>query len=264
MTMISCPHELITIAHQLADAAGLVVTSYFRKSFAVEEKRDLSPVTAADRKAEQAIHALLARLRPDDGVIGEEFGTERDNAEFVWVIDPIDGTKAFISGKPVFGTLIALLHGDTPILGVIDQPILKERWVGAIGHPTTYNGTVCRTRPCGKLQDTIVNLGTKAFPFGNAVSLDAYRRIAKMAKTKTVDSDCYSYAMLASGYVDLCLEHDLKLYDYAALVPVVEGAGGSVTDWKGQRLTRTSPGYVLAVGDLRLLDETVRLLEGAL
>lgn len=264
MTLKTCPQELIDVAHTLANASGQVVSAYFRQSFAVEEKKDLSPVTAADRKAEQAIHALLAKLRPDDGVVGEEFGVERENAEFVWVIDPIDGTKAFVSGKPIFGTLIALLHDGVPVLGIIDQPILKERWIGAIGHETLFNNKLCRTRPCSLLQDAIINMGAQAFPFGNAVSLDAYRRLAKSAKTTTVGGDCYAYGLTASGHIDICIEHDLKLYDFAAVVPVIEGAGGSVTDWKGQRLTRNSAGNVLAVGDVRLLEQAVTLLEGAL
>lgn len=264
MTIHVCPPEFLALAHKLAEASGEVVRTYFRQSFAVEGKKDLSPVTIADRKAEQALHVLLAKERPDDGVIGEEFGVEREHAEFVWVIDPIDGTRAFVSGKPMFGTLIALLQNGVPILGVIDQPILKERWIGATGHETTLNGKVCRTRPCSKLCDSIVNLGPQAFPFGNAVSLDAYRRLAKAALTTTVAGDCYTYGLIASGHIDLCIEHDLQLYDFAALVPIIEGAGGCVTDWKGQKLTRESPGNVLAVGDIRLLEETVNLLAGAL
>ncbi|MGE4352162.1 MAG: histidinol-phosphatase [Bdellovibrionales bacterium] len=264
MTLQTCPPELMDVACKLADAAGEVIASYFRTSFAIEEKRDLSPVTVADRKAEQAMHALLAKLRPDDGIIGEEFGSERESAEFVWVIDPIDGTRAFLSGKPMFGTLISVLHDGLPILGVIHQPILKERWIGARGHETTLNGTICRTRPCSKLRDAVANLGPQAFPFGNAVSLDAYRRVAKGALTTTVAGDCYTYGLIASGFLDLCIEHDLKLYDFAALVPIIEGAGGCVTDWQGRKLDRNSTGNVLAVGDVRLLEEVVTLIEGAL
>ncbi|MDD3182669.1 MAG: histidinol-phosphatase [Alphaproteobacteria bacterium] len=264
MTIHICPAEFLAFAHKMADASGEVVRSYFRQSFAVEEKKDLSPVTIADRKAEQAMHVLLAQERPDDGVIGEEFGVEREDAELLWVIDPIDGTRAFVSGKPMFGTLISLLQDGVPILGVIDQPILRERWIGAIGHETTFNGKVARTRPCSKLAHAIVNLGPQAFPFGNAVSLDAYRRVAKAALTTTVAGDCYTYGLFSSGHIDLCIEHDLKIYDFAALVPIVEGAGGCVTDWKGQKLTRQSTGNVLAAGDIRLLEETVALIEGAL
>ncbi|MFA6279952.1 MAG: histidinol-phosphatase [Bdellovibrionales bacterium] len=264
MPLSFCPPELLALAHQLADVSGDVIRSFYRTSMAVEGKVDLSPVTAADRKAEQVLHVMLAQERPNDGIIGEEFGVERENAEYVWVIDPIDGTRAFVSGKPLFGTLIALLHEGVPVMGVIDQPILKERWIGAAGHETTLNGQRCRTRPCSQLHDAIVCMGPQAFPFGNAVSLDAYRRVAKKAKTTTVGGDCYSYGLIASGHIDLCIEHDLSLYDFAALVPVVEGAGGCITDWQGQKLTRESKGQILAASDSRLIEETVTLLEGVL
>lgn len=262
--MLSCPAELIEIAKRMADESAAVVQSYFRSSFAVEGKPDLSPVTIADRKAEQTMRVFLAQNRPMDGVIGEEFGAERPEAEFVWVIDPIDGTRAFASGKPLFGTLIALLHEGVPVLGVIDQPVLGERWTGAAGHETLLNGKACRARPCASLADALANMGPQAFPFGNAVSLDAYRRIAKHVRMTTMGGDCYSYGLLASGHIDVAIEHDLKLYDFAALVPIVEGAGGIMTDWQGNPLTRFSDGRVLALGDRRLLGEAVHLLEGAL
>jgi len=264
MPMISCPAELIAFANRLADESSAVVKRYFRTSFAVEGKPDLSPVTIADRKTEQTMHVLLAQERPNDGIIGEEFGAERADAPYVWVIDPIDGTRAFIAGKPIFGTLIALLYEGAPILGIIDQPILGERWVGAVGHETTFNGKTCHTRLCPDLADAVANMGAQAFPFGNAVSLDAYRRVAKHVKTTSVGGDCYSYGLLASGHIDFIIEHDLKIYDYAALIPVVEGAGGVIADWQGQKLTRTSKGQVLALGDRRLLERTVQLMEGVL
>lgn len=264
MPMISCPENLIALANRLADESGAVAKRYFRSSFAVEGKPDLSPVTIADRKAEQVLHVMLAQERPKDGIIGEEFGSERAEAEFVWVIDPIDGTRAFITGKPLFGTLIALLHEGVPVLGVIDQPILGDRWIGAVGHETRLNGKTCRTRPCSALADAVANMGPQAFPFGNAVSLDAYRRVAKHVKTTSVGGDCYAYGLLASGQFDLAIEHDLKIYDYAALIPVIEGAGGAITDWQGKKLTRESKGQVLATGDIRLLEQAVRLLEGVL
>ncbi len=264
MPLSLCSPDLLALAHQLADVSGDVIRGFYRTPLAIEGKADLSPVTAADRKAEQVLHVLLAQERPNDGIIGEEFGVERENVEYVWVIDPIDGTRAFVSGKPLFGTLIALLHEGVPVLGVIDQPILQERWIGAAGHETTLNGQRCRARSCASLFDAVVCMGAQAFPFGNAVSLDAYRRVAKKAKTTTVGGDCYSYGLLASGYIDVCIEHDLSLYDFAALVPVVEGAGGRMTDWQGKTLTRESKGQILAAGDSRMIDETVTLLEGVL
>ncbi len=206
----------------------------------------------------------MARERPDDGIIGEEFGPEKEEAEYVWVLDPIDGTRAFAAGKPLFCTLIALLRDGVPILGVIDQPILGERWVGALGQGTTFNGRPCRTRPCASLSDAVANLGPQAFPFGNAVSLDAYRRVAKRARTTSVGGDAYTYGLVASGYIDLAIEHGLKIYDFAALVPVVEGAGGMMTDWRGNPLSRESEGKIIALGDGNLIGPAIELLEGAL
>lgn len=264
MPLTTVPAELIEVANRLADASGEVIRGYFRTPFSVEGKRDLSPVTIADRKAEQALRALLAKERPSDGVIGEEFGVEQENAPYVWVLDPIDGTRAFASGKPLFGTLIALLHEGVPVLGVIDQPISKERWIGAVGHTTTLNGKACKTRACPQLSGAVANLGPQAFPFGNSVALDPYRRIAKGALTTTTGGDCYTYGLVASGFIDIAIEHDLKLYDFAALVPVVEGAGGLMCDWKGQPLTKDSIGQILAVGDKNLMTEVVTLLEGVL
>ncbi|HAX92256.1 MAG TPA: histidinol-phosphatase [Rhodospirillaceae bacterium] len=264
MPHTTCPPELLALANRLADTSGDVIRQYYRSAFVVEEKTDQSPVTIADKKTEQALLAMLAQERPQDGVIGEEFGNARENADYVWVLDPIDGTRAFASGKPLFGTLIALLHEGVPVLGVIDQPILKERWVGAVGHDTTFNGQKCRTRTCSQLSDAIANLGPQAFPFGSEESLTPYRNVAKNAKTTTVGGDCYSYGLVASGHIDLCIEHDLKLYDYAALIPVIEGAGGFVTDWQGNKPTTTSNGQILAAGDIRLIQETIELIEGAL
>src|SRR5436309_8793356 len=139
------------LAEALADAAGAVIRPYFRQKIAVDDKADASPVTIADREAEQAMRALIEARFPGDGIFGEEFGTVREGAEFVWVLDPIDGTKSFISGIPLFGTLIALAHRGRPILGIIDQPVLRERWIGVGGRPTTFNGARVRCRRCPAL-----------------------------------------------------------------------------------------------------------------
>src|SRR6187551_3744988 len=141
----------LALAVDMADAAGAAIRPYFRQPIAVDDKHDLSPVTIADRSAEAAMRRLIAARFPEHGIIGEEFGPERDGAEFVWVLDPIDGTKSFISGVPLFGTLIALAQARRPILGIIDQPISRERWIGAAGRPTTFNGAPVRCRPCAAL-----------------------------------------------------------------------------------------------------------------
>jgi len=254
-----CLPEFIALAHRLAEASGEVIRRYFRASINVEGKGDLSPVTIADREAEQAIRALLAKERPNDGIWGEEFGKERMDAEYVWVIDPIDGTRAFVTGKPVFGTLIALMREGEPVLGIIDQPVLRERWIGALGHPTQLNGKECRVRSCPSLEQAVVNLSPNT-SFETEKGMEPFRNIARVCKTTSMGGDCYVYGLLASGFVDLIVETGLKLHDFAALVPVVTGAGGKVTDWHGQPLGMHSKGEVLASGDPRVAQTVVEIL----
>ncbi|CAN0533408.1 unnamed protein product, partial [Laminaria digitata] len=206
----ACPTELIALAHRLADASGPVIRGYFRQPIPVDGKADASPVTAADREAEQAIRAILADARPDDGIIGEEFGNTGIDAEYVWVIDPIDGTKSFISGRPIFGTLIALTRNGTPILGVIDQPVNGERWVGAPGADTLYNGAPVRVRACPSLADAIA--GTTAPDLFGPGQGDRWREVAAGAKHVVYGGDCYTYAQIASGFVDVVLEAGLQTY----------------------------------------------------
>ena len=244
----------IALAHALADAAGAAIRPYFRARYALELKPDDTPVTQADREAEAAIRAVIESMRPDDGVIGEEYGAHRPDAERVWVLDPIDGTRAFIAGRPIFGTLIALLEDGRPVLGVIDQPISGERWIGATGRPTRFNGAPVRTRACPRLSRALFATTAPWFCGG----FDALR--AATGDT-VLGGDCYNYALLASGHVDLVVEEGLKLHDWAALLPVVEGAGGAMTDWTGAPLTPASNGRIVAVGDKALLPEILPLLE---
>jgi histidinol phosphatase-like enzyme (inositol monophosphatase family) len=262
--MPSCPDlsPFLDLANRLADASGDVIRKYFRAQFEVVEKADSSPVTIADRESEQALRVLLAKSRPDDGVWGEEFGCNRMDAPFVWVFDPIDGTRAFACGKPLFGTLIGLLYEGRPVLGVIDQPILKERWIGADGIGSFFNAKPCKTRSCAGLKDAVVTLSPHPFPEGGEAETIPFRKIAKQVKTTSMYGDCYAYGLLASGFTDLVLENGLKLHDFAALVPVVRNAGGAMTDWQGGELGTGSTGEVLAVGDTRVLRETFDFLRG--
>lgn len=239
--------DLIAFAHKLADASGTVIRPYFRSRLGIETKGDQSPVTLADRGAEKAIRDILMRERPQDGIFGEEFGVSNDKADLVWVIDPIDGTRAFITGKPTFGTLIALMHRGKPVLGVIDQPVLRERWIGGGGLPALFNGQPTRTRPCLSLDRAYLNATTPDMFKGPEVAIfDAFR---KKVKESHFGGDCIAYGLLASGHLDMVMEASLKLHDFAALVPVIEAAGGIVTDWQGQALTPDSNGQVLASGD---------------
>jgi histidinol-phosphatase len=202
---------------------------------------------------------LIAERFPEHGIYGEEFGQERVGAEFTWVLDPIDGTKSFISGVPLFGTLIALAHQGRPILGIIDQPISRERWIGAAGRPTTFNGAPVRTRPCPAL--TAATLFSTSPDMFRGDDAPAHARVAAAAKLVRFGADCYAYGILALGTIDLVIEASLKPYDFSAMVPIVTGAGGIASDWRGAPLTLASDGRVLVAGDRRAHLEALALLE---
>lgn len=239
--------RLVELANELAEAVRPIAARYFRTGVAVDNKSDESPVTIADREAETVMRELLIRHMPEHGVFGEEHGAVRTDAEYVWVLDPIDGTKAFITGLPIFGTLIALFHRGKPVLGVIDQPILKERWVGIAGQRSTLNGKPIHVRACTALGNAYMySTAPSMFPANYAAPHEA---LTKKVKLFRWGGDCYAYGLLAAGHVDLVVEASLKLYDYAALIPVITGAGGLITDWKGRALDMTSDGSVLAAGD---------------
>ena len=248
----------LALALRLADAAGEVIRPYFRKPIAVIDKPDLTPVTAADRAAEETMRGLIEARFPEHGILGEEFGRAREGAEFIWTLDPIDGTKSFISGVPLFGTLIALTRDRRPIVGVIDQPISRERWVGASGRQTTLNGAAIRCRPCPVLAAaTLFTTTPDMFKGEDAAS---FVRVSAAVKLTRFGADCYAYGLLAAGFVDLVLEANLKPYDFCAMVPIVEGAGGVATDWRGGRLHLASDGRILVAGDRRAHDAALGLL----
>ncbi len=253
--------NLVALANSLADAARPIVARYFRTPVAIDDKSDASPVTIADREAETAMRALLTKHVPEHGVFGEEHGAERTDAEYVWVLDPIDGTKAFITGLPIFGTLIALLRRGVPVLGVIDQPILGERWLGVEGQPSTLNGRPIAVRACPALEGAYM-YSTAPIMFPGAFA-KKHEALAQRVKLFRWGGDCYAYGLLAAGHVDLVVENDLKLYDFAALVPVISGAGGLITDWRGQPLDMHSDGSVLAAGDPTVHRAAIGILSGA-
>ncbi|MDR3439182.1 MAG: histidinol-phosphatase [Telmatospirillum sp.] len=242
-----CPDEHVALALRLADAARTVTRGYFRKPVTVFDKADASPVTVADREAEAVMRRLIEETAPDHGIYGEEYGAVRTDAEWVWVLDPVDGTKAFITGKPSFGTLIALLHRGTPVLGIIDQPILDERWLGVAGRPTTLNGQPIRVRACSDIKlAALYATAPEMFTGPDANSWEALRSRVKLPR---YGADCYAYGLLAAGFVDLVVEASLQPYDYLPLVAVIEGAGGIFTDWQGKKLGLKSDGRVVAAGD---------------
>ena len=266
------PTDYLSVARAAADAAAEAVRPYFRMGLVADDKADDSPVTLADRAAEQAMRAVLARHCPDHGIIGEEFGetagsrtggstTGGGAGAFRWVLDPIDGTRAFITGRTTFGTLIALMEGETPVIGIIDQPITRERWVGVAGQPTEFTGPLggrAGCRPCPAL--ALAELSCTSPDIFSAATRPGFDRLRAAARRTSWGGDCYGFGLLALGQIDVIVEDDLKPWDWAALVPVIEGAGGSITDWTGAPLRLGTSGRVVALGDPALLPAVVDAL----
>ncbi len=228
----------IAFAGRLADAAGEIALRYFRTAVAVDDKADASPVTIADKTAEKVMREMIARERPEDGIIGEEFGRERAGAGRVWILDPIDGTKSFISGRPMFGTLVSLAFDGVPQLGVVDCSAVGERWVGVKGRRTTHrlrDGSTreVRVRACADLGLATLYCSS---PLMFKEHFPAFERVREKVKLPMYGGDCYAYGLVASGFADLDIEAGLQVYDYAAVAPVIEGAGGIMTDWRGRPL----------------------------
>lgn len=215
-----------------AQSGAFIRPHYGRLDLAVETKSDASPVTLADRGAEALMRGLIAKKFPGHGIIGEEFGSERPDAEFVWVLDPIDGTKSFITGVPLWGTLIALLHHGQPILGVINQPVLDQLMLGD-GTTTTLNGRTVRCRSTTQIEQSTLLTSDPLNParYQDGPAFAALSRRARLVRTW---GDCYGYLLVASGWADVCLDPIMNPWDIAALVPIIRGAGGSITDWQGE------------------------------
>ncbi|TQF78340.1 inositol monophosphatase family protein [Elioraea sp. Yellowstone] len=242
----------LAAAEAAADAAAAAIRPWFRARLAIERKDDASPVTAADRAAEQAMRAVLAAAFPDHGILGEEFGHDRPEAPLQWVLDPIDGTKSFVTGRPTYGSLIALLEEGTPVLGVMSQPSIGERWIGLRGRPTLFfsplgGPAVARCRPCTALAEAQLSVTT--LDLFTPDTRPRWERLAARAAQVTWGGDCYAHGLLALGLIDLVAETTYRIWDWAALVPIIEGAGGVITDWSGRALRPGADGSVLAAGD---------------
>jgi myo-inositol-1(or 4)-monophosphatase len=226
----------IQVAQELADRAGGIARSYFRKDPQVTLKEGLSPVTAADLAIERAMRDLLQQYLPSHGILGEEYGmTQSQDSRYLWVLDPIDGTTSFACGKPTFCTLIALLEDDKPILGIIDQPITRERWLGLAGERSQFNGAYIPEREAAVSQELRLACTTPAM-FKTDEEKTKWQEIQRRASVISYGGDAYNYGLLALGCLDLICEADLKFYDVAALIPIIEGAGGRISDWQGQAL----------------------------
>jgi inositol-phosphate phosphatase / L-galactose 1-phosphate phosphatase / histidinol-phosphatase len=223
-------------------------------------KPDRSFVTALDSEIEHRLRQMIVQRFPDHGILGEEGDATALDAEYVWILDPIDGTAPFIAGSPVYGTLIALAHRGTPILGIIDQAVTPDRWIGVHGRPTVHTSGPCRTRACGELKQAILTTSNPVFfPDRERPVLDALRSATAW---RIYGACCMAYGLLASGRTDVAIDTGLKIYDYAPFVPIIEGAGGIITDWEGRPLTLTSGPRVLAAGNRSLHAEALALLAG--
>lgn len=255
--------SLVAFAGRLADAARIVTVPAFKAGLAIDQKgpagNRAQPVTEADRNAEQAMRRLIGETYPDHGVLGEEFGHHRPDAEYCWVLDPIDGTRAFIAGFALFGTLIALAHKGRPLIGVIDQPVLDERVIGT-PQGTTLNGTPVTTRACRDLDQAVYAM-TDHMMMETPAQRAAHQKITERAAVTQYGGNCYAFAMLAAGHVDLACEGDLKPWDVFALVPVIQGAGGVITGWDGGPAWQRS--LIVAAGDPALHASLLPLLSGA-
>jgi inositol-phosphate phosphatase / L-galactose 1-phosphate phosphatase / histidinol-phosphatase len=251
--------ELASFFHDLADASGRIALTHFRSDIDFERKRDLSPVTIADRSIEQELRRLISMRFPDHGILGEETGSTPGD-RYTWYLDPIDGTKSFISGMPLFGTLIALADESKGVIvaGMIDMPALAERWYGTPSG-TTFNDMPARVSRAVNLEDA--QIYTSSPDFFSPEDWARYDVLSRRAMFRRFGGDCYQYGLLASGHCDLVVESSLKSFDFMALVPVIEGAGGVIRDWEGRPLTRGSDGRVVAAANETLLRQALAILK---
>ena len=250
----------LALAIALANESRPRSLARFRTPLDVESKADESPVTIADREVEAAMRERINTDCPADGIYGEEHGRERLNADFVWVLDPIDGTRSYITGSPLWGTLIALLWRGQPVLGLVDIPATSERWLARAGTVPTFMNRPCRTSGCAVLADARVY--TTSPDVFDAHGWQAFERVSRAARTRRFGGDCYNYGLVASGHVDLVIESGLQPYDYLAMVPLIEGAGGRITDWDGAPLGLASDGRVVAAATPALHAQALQRLRG--
>ncbi|RAI43734.1 histidinol-phosphatase [Rhodoplanes roseus] len=248
---------------KLATVSGEAILPFFRTSLTIDDKSTggaFDPVTAADRAAELAMRALIRDMFPGHGIVGEEFGADRPDAEYVWVLDPIDGTKSFISGMPAWGTLIALTRKGRPVFGMMHQPYYGERFSGD-GEAAQYRGPraerTLMVRPCESLDRAV--LFTTSPRLMNAADRAAFGRVEETVRLSRYGGDCYAYCMLAAGHIDLVVETELKPYDVAALIPIVAGAGGIMTTWEGE--PAETGGRIVAAGDRRVHAAALKILQ---
>jgi len=257
--------ELISVANELADAARAETLAHFRKAGLDAENKlatGFDPVTVADRAAEERMRAILARRRPDDAILGEEFGAQAGSSGLTWVLDPIDGTRAYLSGTPTWGVLIAVKAGAGPVFGLVDQPYIGERFAGGFGHATLTGPRGCevlRTRGARPLSGAIL---FSTFPeIGSDDERRAFDALAAQVRLTRYGTDCYAYALVAAGQIDLVVEAGLQPYDVQAPIALIEAAGGIVTDWRGR--PAHGGGRILAAANRQIHAAALAVLRAA-
>ena len=250
--------EYLNFANKLADEAGIISMEYFRTSLDIENKSDETPVTIADKNTELKLRSMIEKKYPDHGILGEEFDSINPDAEFIWVIDPIDGTKSYIAGHKDFGNLISLTQNKKPIIGIINCPAHDERWVGAKNQNSTFNQQPSKTSSVNKIEDAY--FFSSGLYFTEPHLRNAVDKIKNKVKYYRYGGDCYMYGMVASGLIDFVIEDSLKVHDYMALVNVIEGSGGKVTDKFGNEITTDSRGSCIASANEKLHSELISLI----
>ena len=250
--------EYLDFANKLADAASATSMQYFRTALDIDNKSDQSPVTIADKNTELKIRSMIEKEYPSHGILGEEFDNINSNAEFIWVIDPIDGTRSYIAGHKDFGNLISLTHNKKPIIGIINCPAHKERWVGVKDQISTYNKQPTQSSKIINIEDAY--LFTSGLYFDEPNLRNAVKKINKKVKYYRYGGDCYMYGLVASGLIDIVIEDTLKVHDYMALVNVIEGAGGKITDKFGKEISTDSQGSVVVSANEELHSKLIYLI----
>ena len=258
MTLKKQMDEFISFANILADESSKIVMKYFRQNIKIENKDDDTPVTIADKKSEIIIRELINNAYPSHGILAEEFDDTKPNSEYIWVVDPIDGTRSFIAGHKDFGTLIALLYKKKPVLGIINCPAHNERWIGIENQITTLNGKNIQTSSKKSIEDCYTI--TTGLYFEDKTFRNGFNNIINKSKYYIFGGDCYMYGMLSAGLVDIVVEDTLQTHDYMALIPVIQGAGGVITDKYNNPITLDSDGSVVATANSLIHNQAISMI----
>lgn len=248
-------NDLKSFCRLLSDESGKIIKQYFRTEINIETKKDESPVTIADKKSEEIMRELIMKEFPEHGIIGEEFGIHNRDAEYKWILDPIDGTKSFITGTITFGTLIALTKNNNPVLGVINQPILNEFLIGD-NSTSELNGKKVKVRECDNISHATL-LASDHYMIGTFQNFEKFEQLAKQVKLYRNWGDCFGYYLLSTGFADIMLDPIMNLWDLTALIPIVKGAGGEITDWQGND---AATGTSTIAANKKLLAAVVKML----